>query len=241
VEEPVWAQRRREALAASLHGLELEDTWATRHPLIRLTRRPVTRVRRVLARIIFERKLDTTEDYIEPAHFHSERLAYEPTPWLTIRRALGAVGVSPDDVFLDFGSGKGRVLYEAAKRPFARVIGVEISAALNEVARANLERNRRKLRCHQFELITADAATYELPDDVTVVYLFSPFLGETFAAMLGSIVRSLERKPRRMRLLYVLPKLTDEVLATGRFKLVRVLPGGRRDVLQRRVALFESM
>ena len=55
------------------------------------------------------------------------------------------------------------MIYQAAKYRFARVIGVEISAKLNDIARGNIERNRDKLLCSSIELIATDAAEFECP------------------------------------------------------------------------------
>src|SRR5262249_59289520 len=95
---------------------------------------------------------------------------YTATDWITLRRGLGYLDVGPDDVFVDLGSGKGRVLLMAAMHPFKRVIGVELSAKLNAIARTNVERASHRLRCKEVELVVADATEYELPDDVTVVF-----------------------------------------------------------------------
>jgi hypothetical protein len=55
---------------------------------------------------------------------------YEPSGWRSLRRILCAEDVSPGDVFVDLGSGKGRVILEAAQYPFHHVIGVEIAPEL---------------------------------------------------------------------------------------------------------------
>ena len=47
------------------------------------------------------------------------------------------------DVFVDFGCGKGRVLFLAARYRFARIIGVELSERMAEQARRNLAREPR--------------------------------------------------------------------------------------------------
>jgi hypothetical protein len=39
-----------------------------------------------------------------------------PTPWHILPRALRKVGASDDDVFVEFGCGKGRVVHQAARR-----------------------------------------------------------------------------------------------------------------------------
>jgi SAM-dependent methyltransferase len=169
---------------------------------------------------IFERGVDTAQPEVELDHFHPDRTHYLPSGWRDLRRALPRGEVEPTDVFADLGSGKGRVVYEAAKYPFARVIGVEISPKLNEIARRNVERNRHKLACRDVELVTADAADFAIPEDLTIVYLYHPFGGETFEKVLGNIVGSLDRKPRPLRLIYQLPLNEDRILATGRFELV---------------------
>ena len=131
---------------------------------------------------------------------------------------LNASDIEPDDVFLDLGAGKGRVLYQAARYPFRRVIGVEISPLLTVVARQNLARKRRRLRCREIELITMDAAEYEIPDDVTVVYLYHPFIGETFAKVVERLAASLDRRSRHMRVIYASPTQEEMLLGTGLFR-----------------------
>ena len=68
----------------------------------------------------------------------SDRVYYvPPTGSRCIGRSHGEV--DSDDVFIDLGSGKGRmVLAAAARYPFKRVIGVELAEQLHEVARANV-------------------------------------------------------------------------------------------------------
>jgi SAM-dependent methyltransferase len=136
--------------------------------------------------------------------------------------------VTGDDVFLDYGSGKGRVLFQAARDyPFQRIIGVELSPELNEIAQANIERNRFRLRCPDVQTVAGDAADHQVPDDVSVIYLYNPFRGTTFARVVDNIVASLDRRPRRLRVVYKSPLEEDRLLATGRFRLVRETRGLR--------------
>jgi 16S rRNA G966 N2-methylase RsmD len=124
---------------------------------------------------------------------------YAPSAYGNIRRILQALDIhAGDDVFIDFGSGKGRVVIMAALHPFARVVGVERSPALNDVARRNLERARKRMQCHSVEVVTADAAVYDVPDDATIVYFASPFSGEILDAVLDNVKASLMRAPREL-------------------------------------------
>jgi SAM-dependent methyltransferase len=123
--------------------------------------------------------------------------AYDPSRFGDIRRILRALRVRPGvDVFIDLGAGKGRVLIMAARLPFARVIGVERSPALSAVARKNAEAARRHLKCPRIDVVTADAASYELPDDATVLAFANPFGEAVLDAVLDNVRRSLERAPR---------------------------------------------
>ena len=59
---------------------------------------------------------------------------------------------------------------------------------------------------------------YEIPDDLSVVYLYNPFTGLLFARFIERLLRSLERRPRPLRLVYNYPFEHDYVIATGRFR-----------------------
>ena len=152
-----------------------------------------------------------------------DRVEYTPSGWLDVRRALSKQAIGPDDVFLDLGSGKGRVVLQAARFPFRRVLGVELSPELNTVAAANVEAARARLRCRDVELVTADLAEYRIPDDVTFAYTYNAFAGAVFQRVLDELIASVERRPRTLRLLYRTPREHDRVIGTGRFHLVRVI------------------
>jgi SAM-dependent methyltransferase len=179
------------------------------------------RLARHVGDLVFERGVDTAGRGYDIPHFHPDRVGYQASGWSYLRRVLPRREVDANDVFVDIGSGKGRVLLQAAcSYRFARVIGVEISESLNQIARTNVERRRGRLRT-DVEIVTADAAEYEIPDDVTVVYLCYPFVGDTFRGMVNNLVSSVRRNPRRLRLIYALPRMEEELVRTGVFRLVR--------------------
>jgi SAM-dependent methyltransferase len=156
-----------------------------------------------------------------------EQRHYEPAGWLTLRRVLRRAEVSKDDVFIDLGSGKGRVLLQAARYPFKRVIGVEISKSLNEIARKNVERSMPRLVCKNIELVTADLAEYEVPDDVTVAFVYNPVRGELFSTLIDKLLASLDRRPRDLRLIYRIPLEELRLTRTGRFRMLKSARGIR--------------
>lgn len=229
-----FSSKRRDAVAAPLRELGLKPDrpgWLTR------AGRKAVRWFEILT---VDRGLDTEESSIELEHFHSERAWYEPSGWRFVRRALSKLEIGRGDVFVDFGCGKGRVLLCAARYPFARVVGVEISPRLSEIARRNIERARGQLACERIEVVTCDAVDFKVPDDMTHAYFFYPFVGDTARKVLEAIVASVERQPRRVTLIFALPPPEDDILATGRFRLVERIRGGLRDETRHRIHIYSS-
>jgi hypothetical protein len=71
---------------------------------------------------------------------------YMPAGVWSLRRILGRREVSDEDVFIDFGSGKGRVVLQAALHyPFRTVCGIELSEHLHRIAEDNVSRVRHRL------------------------------------------------------------------------------------------------
>jgi cyclopropane fatty-acyl-phospholipid synthase-like methyltransferase len=159
------------------------------------------RFTRPLFNRVLDRQLNTSGDSHLPEHDHPDRIHYVASAWHVLPRALHYLGVSDRDTFVEFGCGKGRVVHQAARRPFRRVIGVEISPELAEIARAGLAARRHQHRCRDVEIVVADVTEFQVPDDLTIGYFFDPFSNEVFDAVLRGIVDSIDRKPRRVRLI----------------------------------------
>ncbi len=193
-----------------------------------------------LMRLFFDRGTHTDGHALELEHFDPDFVHYEPSGWLCLRWALRQLRPGPTDTFVDFGCGKGRVICEAARLPFFTVIGVEVSQPLVSSARANVERDRANFKCQQVEVVNADAAEWPVPDDMTVAYLYHPFAGDTFRRVINNVIRSIERNPRRVQLVYACPVLEDRVADTGYFRLVKRRRGhGRRGRVTNGVVIFE--
>ena len=181
--------------------------------------------RRLARHILFDRRtgIDTEgritmqELGLDPRN----RVAYEPAGWLVLKPVLSQRDVSESDVFLDIGCGKGRVLYMAAKYPFGRVIGVELSYELAEIAKRNIEKSLARLKCKNVEVVNKDALEYVVPDDVTYVFFNNPFEGEVFAGVVDTLLASLKRHPRLLRIIYYAPTEEEALLRAGA-RLVKV-------------------
>src|SRR5262249_8840372 len=101
---------------------------------------------------------------------------YGTQTYASNRQILDALRLRPDDVFVDIGSGKGRVVCMAACSQVGEVIGVEYSEPLTAIARDNAERLRG--RRAPIELHTGLAEEFDY-SRATVLFLFNPFGPDT--------------------------------------------------------------
>ena len=149
---------------------------------------------------------------------------YRPTAWLTLQQLFRRLEVGPEDVFLDVGSGMGRVLLVAARHPFKRVIGVEQNVEMTEIARGNVERSRRRLRCQDVELVAGDVLDWPIPDDLTLVYLYCPFPEQVLERFMERLLASVDRSPREVRLIYNFSTTgnRETIMRTGRAEPVEL-------------------
>jgi len=110
-------------------------------------------------------------------------------------------------IFIDYGSGKGRVLLQATEFPFRQIIGVECSKQLTDIARRNfaIYRNAAQ-RCHDIQLVEGDAGAYEPPAAPTVFFLYNPFDEAILTRALANIGRVHNAARRMDYLIYVDPR-----------------------------------
>jgi hypothetical protein len=129
---------------------------------------------------------------------------YEPTPTPASRQLLAAVPVRHEEfTFIDYGSGKGRVLLLASEYPYRRIIGVEASRELHDVALANFRvwKSPRQ-RCFDLQSVCMDARQFPLPSGPLVLFFFTPFLSPISDDVVERIRQSALAEPRPMRIVY---------------------------------------
>jgi hypothetical protein len=118
--------------------------------------------------------------------------------------------------FVDLGSGKGRAVILAAQYPFRRIIGVEFALELHEAAKENIASAKMNSNLKPaIELICNDVATYELPDEPLLLYLFHPF-GQTLVRRVPErAIASWRKAPRPISILYMNPVHLSEFIDSG--------------------------
>ena len=122
-------------------------------------------------------------------------------------------------VFMDWGAGKGRALLLALQHGFKKAIGVEIQEELCSIARANIAVYRERRPDAAIEIHCADAACFDVPDEVNVAYLFNPFGSGVVRAVLDRILESLDRRQREFVVIYLHPSFEKLFIKAG-FDLV---------------------
>jgi SAM-dependent methyltransferase len=143
---------------------------------------------------------------IEDPNRRDTAILYLPSPTRVTRWMLDHVDIDHREFsFVDLGCGKGRVILVAAHYPFQRIIGVDISPAMTEIARRNVASfTARSRRCENVEVRHADATTLDFPDTNVLLHLYHPFNGEVTAAVLTRLQESLATNPRRVLVAYLL-------------------------------------
>ena len=225
VREAAW-RRRPEALGS------VRPWRRVRAVIVTSAGRTYRRTERTLERLLVDRRLHLPPEAssripLDEVGFDTAgRRSYEASPWGVIGRVLQEEEVSAEDVFLDLGCGMGRVILEAARYPFGRVIGVDVVPQFTAVARDAVARNSSSLRCQDVSVVTADALDYEIPDDVTVVYLAAPFGEEVTQRVIEKLVASVDRAPRSLRIIHLFPP--DAPRLDGFARIRRIRHGKRR-------------
>lgn len=106
--------------------------------------------------------------------------------------------------FVDFGSGKGRVLLMASRLPFKQCIGVEMHPGLHGIATENIARweTQGKAVC-PVESRCVDATQFTFPAGPCVAYLFNPFAAKVLGEVIAHMAREFAGRPGELEVIYV--------------------------------------
>lgn len=211
------AQSPSEVPSAS-RGARLRSVWREGGPLL-LARRARQVLLRKLHEGLFERLLGGQENQSTSGTrslgdltvASANKLAgsfYDPTPRLVIRWILNALGHDKGNWnFVDIGTGRGRVVLEAAKHPFRRVIGVEFAEELFDAAEENVANvPLGELQAGRVAVVHADATEWTPPSGPTVFFLYNPFDARVLKRFLDHVLQEQDLSDRPMIFLYLNPE-----------------------------------
>ncbi len=133
---------------------------------------------------------------------------YQGVDALLFTRTFDGLNIAyPEFTFVDLGSGKGRALLLAARYPFSRIIGVEYSQSLHQIAQQNVARCPENVKqCRQIQTLCLDAAEFEFPPGPLVLFLYNPFWPPVMEKVIENVGASLRLSPRRIIVTYFNPQ-----------------------------------
>jgi hypothetical protein len=109
---------------------------------------------------------------------------FETVAHCAIRKTIKLARPTASDVVYVLGSGKGRAVCHFARQRVQKVVGIEISQELCEIARNNARRLRNANS--PIEIRNADVALTDISDG-TIFFMFNPFGGKTLRHVLTNI------------------------------------------------------
>ena len=118
---------------------------------------------------------------------------YEPMTDKIFRQLMNNITIDFNKfTFIDFGSGKGRVMLMASDYNFKKIIGVEFARELHRIASDNVAHYRQSVKLLSiFKTICQDAVAFPIPHEPLVLFFYSPFKGEVMEHVLTNIRLSL--------------------------------------------------
>jgi hypothetical protein len=144
---------------------------------------------------------------------------YDPSSEASVRLLLDNLQIDyPRFNFIDFGSGKGRVLLIAGEFPFQEVLGMEFSRELHETAVQNLARLPPGVtRAGRVRSIHGDASSFELPRSDLVCYFYNPFGAPVIEVVAARLAAHHEKYGFQVIVIYVDPRHAEIFSKSGNF------------------------
>ena len=161
---------------------------------------------------------------------------YEPTPVSLLRSMLQSLPIEHSEfVFIDIGAGKGRALMVAGEFHFQKLIGIEISQQLSEIAQRNLAAFQAHFADNlPVEWVTGDARGYVFPPRPLVVYLYNPFDGSVLDVVVRNVEKVINEHRREVFVIYYNPVFRNSFEACPSFAVYR-------DVRESNYVIFRSL
>lgn len=140
-------------------------------------------------------------------------LIYECSKFFEIRHIFRKMKLPSNSKAIDFGSGKGLVVWYLSKLlTSGRVRGIESCNRLADISRHNLS----KLGTKNAEILNIDATNVhdDIIDDSSLFYFYNPFNKRIFEYILVKIEESIDRNPREVLIIYFNPVYNNVILGS---------------------------
>ena len=142
---------------------------------------------------------------------------YECTKIFEIKKVFQNISFHEHSVAIDFGSGKGKMLFFLANyKNVNKVYGIELSELLVSISRQNMA----KLGVNNVEILHLDVTDTPdfILDECNIFYFYNPFPRDVFCNVFRKIEVSLKRRWRFVYLIYFNPVCSDIIDNSQLFK-----------------------
>lgn len=113
---------------------------------------------------------------------------------------------------------------------------MEYADNVYDILVSNFEKIGMNPRSEQVNCMHGDAALVKKElDEYNWFYFFDPFEAELFETVINNICESIERCPRKVRIINILPRFHKKIVDTGKFVLTNQFDALTR---QRAVSVF---
>jgi SAM-dependent methyltransferase len=157
----------------------------------------------------FDKKYNvSTQDIIslKDLGITNNSLWYVPTHERVLNHVIRKLNIRYEDyIFIDIGCGKGRALLMAMLFPFKRIIGVELTETISNLAKDNVEilKQHKLTKCTDIEVQCKDATNFDPPNDNLAFFLYYPFRGRILNQVLDNIYKSHADINKKILIAYV--------------------------------------
>ena len=119
---------------------------------------------------------------------------------------------------IDYGSGKGRILYNAIKLGFNSAIGVEFAKELFNTSKENLKKLLNQKEYEKVQIILDDASNISPNKDTRLIFFYNPFDEIIMSKVINNIINTkYEKLPY---IAYVNPNLREMFIQNNNFEMV---------------------
>ena len=166
-----------------------------------------------------------------------EGVHYTPLPYPMISRLIAALDLQPEDVFVDVGCGKGRVVCCVCRHAVRKVVALELNGDLLTQTLDNVSKVRG--RRAEVNAVEGSAEEYDY-SDATIVYLYNPFNARLTGLVVDRLFQSYSKTPRKMRVVYANPVHETALQNHGWLRKYEEWPADEFPVFGYRVSFWET-
>ena len=143
------------------------------------------------------------KDFHESLHYNR----YEATPYSALNMFFKEYTVSEKDSVIDYGCGKGRLLFYINHFFNSKVTGIEMDKGFYEDCLNNKASYlcKHKISSDKISFINNFAQNYAINDEDNKFYFFNPFSVQIFMKIIDNILDSIEKNNRAVEIILYYP------------------------------------